>query len=228
MNITRLKKRLAKLKKITKASDRTGWMIDEIAYLLYALVKFYKPNLIIQIGHLWGKSAVFLLEALTDSFLMDGERIEEGILSGDKKFFSFVKSQWPKVKKGKLISVDAFPYGNWEKGIAYFHKQYGKDRFEFIVKKSDDFFKDRGKEILKKYAGKTIIGIVDGDHSYKACMNDLISMAKLGADHIIVDDLQWLPHLHEVCKEFTRIHPKYSLSTFLAYNGLAVLNKKTK
>lgn len=225
MNIARLKKRLAKLKGLTKASDRTGWMIDELTFLIYALVKFYKPNLVIQIGHLWGKSAVFLLEALTDGFLMNKERIEEGVLSGDKKFLSFVKSKWPKVVQGKLISVDGFPYGNWKQGIAYLERKYGKNRFEFVVEKSIKFFEDRGDVIKKKYSGKTILGVVDGDHSYKACMSDLVRMAKLGADHIIVDDLMWLPHIRKVCIEFTHTHPAYTLSTFLAYNGLAILSK---
>ncbi len=226
MHTSALKKRLARLKKITKASDRTGWVIDEVAFLIYSLVKFYKPGLIIQIGHLWGKSAVFLLEALTDGFLMDGGRIEEGLLSGDKKFFAYVKTQWPKVKRGKLISVDAFPYGNWKKGIAYLEKQYGKNRFEFIVGKSDKFFENRSDAIKKKYYGKTILGVVDGDHSYDACLNDLAGMAGVGADHIIVDDLKWIPHIRKACKEFVRTHPEYCLSTFPAYNGLAVLSKK--
>lgn len=225
MNIPGLRKRLAKLKRITKASDRTGWMIDELAFLLYALVKFYKPSLVIQIGHLWGKSALFLLEALTDGFLMEGERIEKGILSGDKKFLSYVKSEWPKVRRGKLISVDAFPYGNWKQGIAYLKQEYGKNRFEFVVEKSVKFFEDRGSVIKKKYSGKTILGVVDGDHSYAACLKDLKGMAKLDADYIIVDDLMWLPHIQKACKEFTRTHPEYALSTFLVYNGLAILNK---
>lgn len=225
MNIPRLKKRLVKLKKITKASDRTGWMIDEVAFLMYALVKFYKPHLIIQIGHLWGKSAIFLLEALTDGFLMNDKRIEEGILSGDKKFFAYVKRKWPKVRRGKLISVDAFPYGNWKKGIEYLNKTYGQNRFEFIVEKSEDFFEGRSKTISKKYSGESILGVVDGDHSYDACMEDLLGLEKMGVDTIVVDDLKWLPHIHKACKEFTRIHPQYSLSTFLVYNGLALLSR---
>lgn len=226
MNVPNIKKRLAKLKEITKASDRTGWVIDEVAFLIYTLVKFYKPSLIIQIGHLWGKSSLFLLEALTDGFLIDGERIEEGILSGDKKFLSYVKSQWPKVRCGKLISVDAFPYGNWKQGIAYLKQEYGKNRFEFVVEKSANFFKNRSDGIKERYSNKTILGIVDGDHSYEACMNDVVAMAKLGANHIIVDDLKWLPRIQEVCIEFVRTHPAYTISTFLIYNGLALLSKK--
>lgn len=226
MNLLRLKKRLAKLKKITKASDRTGWVIDEVAFVLYALVKFYKPSLTIQIGHLWGKSALILLEALTDGFLLDGERIEKGVLSGDKKFLAYIKSQWPQVTSGKLISVDAYPYGNWKKGIAYLQKEYGNDRFEFVVKKSSQFFKNRGKEIRKKYAGKTLLGIVDGDHSYEKCMKDIVDMASLGANYIIVDDVKWLPHIKDACEEFVRAHPSYTLFTFSSYNGLAILSKK--
>lgn len=228
MNLHHLKKRLAKLKSITKASNRTGWVIDEVALLLYTLVKFYKPGLVIQIGHLWGKSALFLLEALTDNFLMGDERIEEGILSGDKKFFSYVKTQWPKARQGKLISVDAFPYGNWKKGIAYLEKQYGKNRFEFLVEKSDQFFEKYSNEIKKKYQSRVVLGIVDGDHSYEVCLNDLMGMSKLGANHIIVDDLKWIPHLQTACIKFIKTYPEYYLSTFLAYNGIALLSKKTK
>lgn len=226
MDIQRLQRRLAKLKKITKASDRTGWMIDEVAFVLYSLVKFYKPALVIQIGHLWGKSALFILEALTDGFLMEGKRIEKGVLSGDKKFLKFIKSQWPPAVKGKLISVDAYPYGNWEKGISYLHQEYGKKRFEFVVEKSSQFFESRGEEIRKEYAGETVMGVVDGDHSFEACMNDIESMAGLGVDHIIVDDILWLPHINYICEEFVRTHPSYKYSSFLKYNGLAVISKK--
>lgn len=226
MNLLRLKKRLSNLKKITGASNRTGWMVDENAFLIYSLIKFYKPSLVIQIGHLWGKSALFLLEALTDGFLLEGTRIEEGVLSGDKKFFSFTKSHWPKNTKAKLISVDAFPYGNWRKGILYLNKIYGKDRFEFVVEKSLDFFKERGKNIKKEFAGKVVFGIVDGDHSYDACMKDILEMSKLDVSHIIVDDILWLPHILKACKKFINTHPSYKLSTFNVYNGLAILSKK--
>lgn len=226
MNLARLKKRLAKLKKITGASDRTGWMIDENAFLLYSLVKFYKPVLVIQIGHLWGKSALFLLESLTDGFLLDRSRIESGLLSGDRKFFSFIKTKWPKVLKGKLISVDAFPYGNWKKGISYLDKTYGKDRFEFVVEKSQDFFEKRKKNIKSEFSDKVIFGIVDGDHSYNACIKDISEMAKLGASHIVVDDILWLPHILKACKKFVEKHPSYRLSTLNVYNGLAILSKK--
>ena len=119
MELPRLQKRLTKLKKITGASDRTGWMVDEVSLVVYSLIKFYKPSLVLQIGHLWGKSALVSLEALTDGFLMDGERIEKGALSGDKKFLSFVKIKWPKNTKGKLLSVDAFPYCNLKKSITF-------------------------------------------------------------------------------------------------------------
>lgn len=225
MNIEQSKKRLAKLKAITKYSDRTGWMIDEVAFFLYSLVKLYKPSLVIQIGHLWGKSALFLLQALTDGFLMDGERIEDEILSGDKKFFSYIKSQWPKVRVGKLISVDAYPYGNWKKGIAYLKKTYGDKRFDFKVLKSEDFFNTYAQELSKKYSGKTILGVVDGDHSYQACLNDLKGMASLNADYIFVDDLKWIPHIKKACEVFIKKYP-YIFSFFPSYNGIAVLSKK--
>jgi len=226
VDLANIQKRLAKLKKITGASDRTGWMVDEVSFIIYSLIKFYKPSLVLQIGHLWGKSALVSMEALTDGFLMDGARIEKGALSGDKKFLAFVKTKWPKNSRGHLISVDAFPYGNWKKGISYLQKVYGKDRFEFVVEKSDEFFKAKSEELRKVYGGDIILGVVDGDHSYEACMKDITNMAKLGADHIVVDDIMWLPHINYICEKFVKTHKDYKLSTFYVYNGLAVLSKR--
>lgn len=226
MIISTTQKRLEKLKQITKASDRTGWMIDEVAFVMYSLIKFYKPSLVVQIGHLWGKSALISLEALTDEFLLNGERLEKGTLSGDKKFLNFVKSQWPDVTPSKLISVDAFPYGDWKKGISFLKKTYGSKHFEFLPITSDEFFEKNSEKIRKEYSRKCILGIVDGDHSYEACQKDIINMSRLGARHIIVDDIKWLPHIYQVCEQFVQDYPSYSLSTFNAYNGLAVISKR--
>ena len=80
----KLRKNLSRLKEITKASDRTGWMNDDVSFFLYSLIKFYKPSLVLQIGHLWGKSACVALEALNDNFLTSNNRLEYGKLSGDE------------------------------------------------------------------------------------------------------------------------------------------------
>ena len=89
MNVDRIRKNLENLKMITGASDRTGWMIDDVSAYVYSMVKFYKPDLVLQIGHLWGKSACIVLEALTDDFLTEENTFESGQLSGDKKFYEF-------------------------------------------------------------------------------------------------------------------------------------------
>jgi hypothetical protein len=39
-------------------------MVDETCWLLHGLIRFYRPSLVIQTGHLWGKSALVVLEAL--------------------------------------------------------------------------------------------------------------------------------------------------------------------
>jgi hypothetical protein len=226
MNVPQIKQRLAELKSITGASDRTGWMVDEVALLMYTLVKYYKPGVVIQIGHLWGKSALFLLEALTDTFLTENERIEEQPVSGDKKFLAFVDSNRPAQRKGRLISVDAFPYGNWEQGIEFLKRTYGEDRFTYIVEKSTDYFEKSGEDLRKQCAGEPTFAIIDGDHSYAMCLSDMEAMASIGIDHMVIDDTKWLPHIGYLSEVFVRTHPQYQLASFGAYNGIALISKR--
>lgn len=49
------------LKSITGSSPSVGWLCDGVSFLLYGLVKFYRPQLVVQTGHLWGKSAAVIL-----------------------------------------------------------------------------------------------------------------------------------------------------------------------
>jgi hypothetical protein len=199
-------------------------MLDNVAFFLYSLVKFYKPDLVIQIGHLWGKSATVILEALHDEFLTQDNGIEDGKLSGDIKFYEFSLNNSPKDKKGKLISIDAFPYGNWEKGINFLKNTY--PNFEYIVSKSDDYFLDNSKLIMDEYTNdsKTIFGVVDGDHSYDGAMKDLINMGKIGASVILVDDTMWLNDIHKASIKFAESNG-YDYINFPIYNGIGLLIK---
>ena len=223
MNKERLKNNLCHLKEITEASDRTGWMVDDVGFFIYSLIKFYKPQLVLQIGHLWGKSACVILEALNDNFLTLEDTLEQGKLSGDNAFYNFTKSNSPKsCQNQKLISVDAFPYGNWEEGIIFLKDQY--DNFEYIVDKSDSFFKQHGSEIKEEYGDEIILGIVDGNHAYEGCYNDLVNMSKIRANIIIVDDTCWIPELNKAAENFSDKF-KYNYLNHNIYNGIGILTR---
>ena len=58
------------LRKTTGGSIGTGWMHDEVCWLLHGLIRFYRPSLVIQTGHLWGKSALVVLDALEEHRLI--------------------------------------------------------------------------------------------------------------------------------------------------------------
>ncbi|XOB41508.1 MAG: hypothetical protein ACKKMS_02175 [Candidatus Nealsonbacteria bacterium] len=88
-------KRIRELRKISGGSLNCGWMCDEIVFLLYSLVKVYKPELVIQTGHLWGKSICIVLDALTNGFLMGDYSIEDREQNGDLKFLEFLKKNKP-------------------------------------------------------------------------------------------------------------------------------------
>ncbi len=117
--------RLETLKSITGASTGCGWMVDDVAFLLYSLVKFYKPELVIQTGHLWGKSMFMVLEALTDGFL-ESSPIESSPVNADKVFSDFTASRSPRFGGKRAISMDPEPMGvpHPVEGIDYLKKCY--------------------------------------------------------------------------------------------------------
>lgn len=219
--IVRLRERVNLLREITGGSRSCGWMFDETAFLLYGLVKFYKPQLVIQTGHLWGKSALFVLEALNDG-LFTHNFLEEKEQSADARFTRFVISHKPLVYSSQFISIDPNPIDvpDWRKGIEQLRDWY--DNFAFYEMTSDEFFHENQEWLRSKSSGSRIMGIVDGDHSPQGCLNDLDNLGELNAGLIIVDDTIWLPQLGKVAKQFASSRG-YQFLDFAFYNGVAIL-----
>jgi hypothetical protein len=214
-----------RLKGITGASKSCGWMFDEVAFLLYSLVKFYKPDLVIQTGHLWGKSACVVLEALTDGFLAERGGLERVAQNSDQKFATFVREHSPKsCVAPRMISIDPWPHlmdvtAPYE-GIELLKKLH-PGRFEFFKMKSGQFF----QEFKEDTAGLRLMGIVDGDHTPEGCLLDLQNFGRLKCELILVDDTNWLPELKPVVQQYAAEHG-YNFLNLDLYNGVGVLTRK--
>ena len=216
------------LGKITGRSHSVGWIFDEPAFFLYGFVKFFKPELIIQTGHLWGKSAEIMLEALNDGFLEDGAKIEEKLPDGDPRSSAFIIANSPVYHRSpKLISIDPFikKIPHQDDGIEYLKQIH--PNFEFHRMRSIDFFSAEGERLKRDYSGARILGFVDGDHSWGGALYDMEYLVDIGAEVIIVDDTIWLPHLGRAAREFAFRHPAYQLLDLTLYTGTAVFWKKS-
>lgn len=211
------------LRSLTGGSQSCGWMYDEVAFLLYSLVKFYKPALIIQTGHLWGKSSCMMMEAITDGFLTGLAQIEQEEQNADLDFSRFVNRNAARPDPDpKVISVDPGPLGvlHSARGIEYLQSRY-PGVFEFHETLSTEFFRSHAERLRKQFQGRRIMGVVDGDHSSYGCIQDLIAMHNLGAELLFLDDVNWLPHLGNVGKTFARKYG-YEMLRLPLYNGVAV------
>ena len=129
-----LAQKVTVLRKATGGSVGTGWMHDEVCWLLHGLIRFHRPSLVIQTGHLWGKSALVVLDALEEAPLDGGEM-------GDSSYAQFVEENRPPKVEGKLISIDPDPLGVSmpAAGVALLEKWY-PDSFRFVDKASAQFF----------------------------------------------------------------------------------------
>lgn len=213
------------LKKITGGAEKIGWMCDDNAFLLYAIVKWFKPELTVHTGHLWGKSASMVLEALNDGFLGRGGAIELEKQEADKIFNKFFEANKPELpQETKFLSIDPRPRGMRDShdGIRYLRGLH--QNFEFYEMKSSDFFLAHGTRLQKEFAGSRILGVVDGDHTWFGCMSDLHHLARIGAQFIFVDDTTWLPHLSRAAKAFAR-REHYQCIDLTLYNGTGILYK---
>ena len=182
-NFQQLSERTNELREAAGEIPAIGWMFDEVAMFVYSLVKLYQPTLVVQTGHLWGKSAVAVLEALTD-----GAFIENVPQNADKEFSSFVTDRLEVYRPSTLISVDPYRGPGVDKLLEWY-----QDHFHFYQMPSSQYF-----ESITRGAKTKTMGIVDGDHSDAGCRNDIIGMAGIGANLIIVDDTEWLPSLDNV------------------------------
>lgn len=218
MNIKKLTETTNKLKDIQKESNYScNWMIDGLAKLVYAYVLFYKPELVIHTGFLWGKSSLFILEAMND---LD-EDIEQGNFGRDKNCTDFVLEHSPEKIVGKLIAIDPNMFNiNISLILEILKKDYNIDFYEMT---SQEFFNKYSGEIKDKF--KFIMGVVDGDHTVDGCMNDLVQLHNLNAKVILVDDTIWLPELNKVCDDFSKKFNYYYCNNPL-YTGLGVLIRK--
>lgn len=200
-----------KLHQITGGSLDCGCVCDEVALFLHSLVKLYRPELVIQTGHLWGKSAVAVLEAFEHTPAVDD--------GGDKFFSAFVESHRPKPRSQKLISIDPHPLNvvRSNDGLLWLKEEYG-DKFEFVKKPSSVFFQHFQPQ------GERIFGIVDGDHSEQGCLADIESLAELDAEIIVVDDTRWIEPLGNVARVAADKFG-YGYAEIPLYNGLAILTR---
>ena len=64
MPVTKINREVQKLKKITGSSEKTGWVKENVAHLLSGFVRYADVNLVVNIGHLWGKSALVFCDAM--------------------------------------------------------------------------------------------------------------------------------------------------------------------
>ena len=223
--VTALAASVERLKRVTGASKSCGWMFDEVAFLVYALVKFHKPELVIQTGHLWGKSACVVLEALTDGFLGERGGLEQTPQDADRKFATFVREHSPRqTSPPRVISVDPWPHlmdvAAPYDGVELLKRHY-PGRFEFFKMKSGQFF----EEFTEDVSNLRVMGIVDGDHTPEGCLLDLKHFGRLRCGLILVDDTNWLPELRRVTESFAGEYG-YDFLNLNLYNGLGVLQRR--
>lgn len=212
-----VKGRLKVIKAVTEASVCCGWTRDEVCLYLYSLLILHRPDVVIQTGHLWGKSSVFILDALST---YNDRLFDDTDVTSDHTFDAFVVNNAPVQKQhGTLYSIDPDPWGvmKWEDGIKLLNTWYG-DNFKFINESSHVVL-----PTLKDVCiGKRVFGMVDGDHTAVGCRQDIKDMIELGAQWIFVDDTAWLPDLYPVVEEFAT---DYRVNYIPLYNGVSVLMK---
>jgi len=210
---------IAYLKSLTVGKDyHCGWMNDETLGLLTGLIKFYKPEIVIHTGFLWGKSSAFVLNALAELPIEESPET-----STDQTFYNFTLSNAPKRSLYRVIAIDNNMFNlEVDDAASYLADSYGD--FILCMGSSHDFFESNKEELKNLPRTGSIFGIVDGDHTAEGCMKDLVDMDYVGANVLIVDDTMWLPYLDTVCRDFAEKY-NYSYMNHRLHSGLGVLVK---
>ena len=209
--------RLPHLEYVTKQDYGEGMMNDVTAFLLYALIKFYKPALIIHIGHLWGRSALWCCSALFGNFLnkhflwnTKGARID-GWDDGNQIYVN-----------PKIFSIDKTVNKKIESGLYELKKWFPE--FEFYHGPSDQFFADLGTTLIQDIGDRRIMGIVDGGHEPDQCIKDIANLVWMRAEIIFCDDTKF-SNLEQPVREMAKKHG-YDVINFPYYTGVAIMVKK--
>lgn len=210
-------KLIIRLKEIAiKSEFSCGWMRDETIDLVCSLLMYYKPDLVIHTGFLWGKSSKLILDTLKNLSL-DYEPNKE--IRRDEDFNKFVDNHTPAAKVGRLIAIDPNMFNlDIDNLVSSLRNNY--TNFAFYNMTSQEFFKN--VSLTMKPTFTKLAGVIDGDHTLEGCRNDLQELHKLGASIMFVDDTIWLPYLNDLCKDFAAKND-YSYINFALYSGLGVL-----
>jgi hypothetical protein len=218
--MTRLCERIEELKTVTGGSTNCGYVYDAVAMLIYGLIKFYRPEVVLQTGHLWGKSALTCLEAMTDGF-----ELEEDLQNSDPQFSAFVEKSTPVVDSPQLISIDPGYHGvpEFGRGISLLQTWY-PENFHFFQQTSQEFFERNGRHYRREFQGKRIFGIIDGDHSPLGCRHDLAQLYAMKAGMIFLDDIDWIPDICTAGLEFSH-QTGYRFMPLYGFNGVGILVK---
>ena len=213
-----LQKKIDQLKIITGASKKTGWIKDNVAFYLWGLVKLYDPDLVLNIGHLWGKSSMIFCDAM-----FGNHKLESEYDVGDHEFKNFVERGSIQYSKKKVFSVDphTHPAGhrplNCEGGVKFISETY-KD-FVFFKKRSQDFLLESDFSAYKRK-----FAFIDGDHSYEGARRDVELCREHGFDCIVVDDTEYIPHIKKATHD--GLAGKYKILDIPLWNGIVIAIKR--
>lgn len=214
-----IQEQIDELKKITGSSQLTGWVKENVAHFLSGFVRYADVNLVVNIGHLWGKSALMFCDAMFNE-----KNFETNWDVGDPTFVGHtIKSTNPSNVRevhsvDPLLQPPQWRPPNAIEGTKYINGLY--PNFTFHHMKSDAFF-DSGFD-FSKYNRKLIF--IDGDHTYEGALRDVKNAVKYKFDFIIIDDTSFIPHIEKAAKD--GMTSEYDFISLPLWNGLNLLVRK--
>ncbi len=219
MPVTKINREVQKLKEITGSSAKTGWVKENVAHLLSGFVRYADVNLVVNIGHLWGKSALVFCDAM-----FNNRDFENNWDPGDEPFSAHSKRNTNDSDIREVHSVDPLiqPLGHrplhaHPEGTDFIKKCY--PGFTFHNEKSDLFFLTFD---FAPYKRKMIF--IDGDHSYEGALRDCQNAIKNNFDFIIIDDTSYIPHIEKAARD--SLVKSYDFLSLPYWNGLNIMVKK--